>query len=120
MSALNIRVAWLAQHSQQSHRPRLPQAHRSHRNSWYIGKPPLSLHAGDLLREVGQRLRELSNQPDTGEGETLHCSGDIHLFCRQNHQWDATQNNILRVVLEPLTFSDKEPARMYYSGAEVV
>ena len=42
--------------------------------------------------------------------EDLHCSGESHLFCKQNHQWDATQYNVLRVVLQPVVFSDQELA----------
>ncbi len=59
------------------------------------------------------------HQLDTGETAVLHSSGDIHLFCRQNHQWDATQNNVVRLALEPIAFSDRELADVYYSGVGV-
>jgi hypothetical protein len=40
--------------------------------------------------------------------------------CSTNYQWDATQNNILQVVLEPVAFSDSELANAFCSGVEVL
>ena len=60
------------------------------------------------------------HQLDVGEISGLESSGDIHLFCRQNHQWDATQYNILQVALQPIAFSDRDLAEVFYSGVEVI
>jgi hypothetical protein len=47
-------------------------------------------------------------------------TGENHLFCIANHQWDATQNNFLRLTLRPVAFSTRELAEVFYSGAEVL
>jgi hypothetical protein len=59
-------------------------------------------------------------QLDPGETAALHSSGDIHLFWSPAHQLLATQNNSLRLVLQPIAFSDRELAAAFYSGGEVV
>jgi hypothetical protein len=40
--------------------------------------------------------------------------------CIANHQWNATQNNFLRLALQPVVFSDIELAKVYYAGIDVV
>ena len=64
-------------------------------------------------------MRGLNNQSDTCGAAALQSSGENHLFCRQNHQWDATQYNVLRVVLQPVVFSNQELAEVFYRRNEV-
>jgi hypothetical protein len=60
------------------------------------------------------------DQLDLGGTVALHSSGENQPTCKQNHQWNATQYNVLRVVLEPVAISDGQLADVFYSGVEVI
>jgi hypothetical protein len=40
--------------------------------------------------------------------------------CSTYYQWLATQSNVLRLTLQPIAFSDRDLADVFYSSVEVV
>jgi hypothetical protein len=49
-----------------------------------------------------------------------HSSGENHLFWTANYQWFDKESHFLRLALQPVVFSDKDLADIFYSGVEVI